>query len=64
MLNLVKLAHQMQGMGQHLSQEAEAAQRRLSLAASLSTKALADQSALVAVLETQGDRLAFTAAEP
>jgi hypothetical protein len=64
MLNLVKLAHQMQGMGQHLSQEAEAAQRRLSLAVSLSTKALADQSALVSVLGTQGDRLAFTAAEP
>ncbi|MEB3252957.1 MAG: DNA double-strand break repair nuclease NurA [Cyanobacteriota bacterium] len=64
MLDLVKLAQQMQGMGQHLSQEAAAAQRRLNLALGLSTRALATQSELVTMLATHGDRLAFTAAAP
>ncbi|MFM7325004.1 MAG: nuclease, partial [Nodosilinea sp.] len=64
MLDLVKLTQQMQGMGQHLNQEAVAAQRRLSLAQGLSTRALANQSEWVTILENQGDGLAFTAATP
>jgi hypothetical protein len=64
MLDLMKLTQQMQGMGQHLSQEAVAAQRRLNLALGLSTRTLANQSEWVTILENQGDGLAFTAAAP
>jgi hypothetical protein len=64
MLDLTKLATQMQGMSQHLTQEATASRQRLELAQALLQKAQARQAELVALQQQWGDRLGFTAAEP
>lgn len=64
MLDLTKLARQMQGISQHLSQEAAAAQTRIAIARGLLTIAANRQAALVAEAKTWGDRTPFTAAQP
>ncbi|PSN06103.1 nuclease [filamentous cyanobacterium CCT1] len=64
MLDLMKLARQMQGISQHLSQEAAAAQERVSAARRLLAIAAPRQGELVANAETWGDRAPFTAAQP
>jgi hypothetical protein len=64
MLDLVKLARQMQGMSQHLSQEATAARRRMELAEAALQRALPRQEELVSRQEQWRDRLGFTAATP
>lgn len=64
MLDLTKLARQMQGIGQHLNQEALATRQRLQLAQQLVNQAQANQTELVMQRQTWGDRLGFAAAEP
>jgi hypothetical protein len=64
MLDLTKLARQMQGIGQHLNQEAIAARQRLDLAQNLLTQASTRQPELVTQQQTWRDRLGFTAAQP
>ncbi len=64
MLDLMKLARQMQGISQHLSLEAAAAQDRVAAARGLLTIAAHRQDQLVAQAETWGDRAPFTAAHP
>ncbi|MEL6814985.1 MAG: DNA double-strand break repair nuclease NurA [Cyanobacteria bacterium J06598_3] len=64
MLDLTKLARQMQGISDHLSQEAEAAQRRVEIARSLMKTATGRQGELVTELEAFSDRIFFAAAEP
>ncbi|MBE9139279.1 DNA double-strand break repair nuclease NurA [Nodosilinea sp. LEGE 07088] len=64
MLDLMKLARQMQGISQHLSQEAAAAQERVTVARRLLANAAIHQAHLVGQAETWGDRAPFTAAQP
>ncbi|MBD2464928.1 DNA double-strand break repair nuclease NurA [Oscillatoria sp. FACHB-1407] len=64
MLDLTKLARQMQGISQHLSQEAIASRQRLELAERLLRQASDRQADLVTLQHTWRDRLGFTAAEP
>ncbi|MEM9151342.1 MAG: DNA double-strand break repair nuclease NurA [Cyanobacteria bacterium P01_F01_bin.3] len=64
MLDLTKLARQMQGISEHLSQEAEAASRRVNIANNLMVQAIEHQNRLVSQLEAHRDRLLFAAAEP
>lgn len=64
MLDLVKLARQMQGMSQHLTQEATANRQRLELARRLLREVEARQDELIEQHEVWGDRLGFTAAVP
>jgi hypothetical protein len=64
MLDLMKLARQMQGISQHLSLEAAAAQDRVTAARGLLTIAAHRQADLVSMAETWGDRAPFTAAQP
>lgn len=64
MLDLTKLAQQLQGLSQHLSQEATAAQKRLDLALQFLQQASDRQPALVQTHQDWRDRLAFTAAVP
>jgi hypothetical protein len=64
MLDLMKLARQMQGISQHLSLEAAAAQDRVTVARGLLTIASTRQADLVSQAETWGDRAPFTAAQP
>jgi hypothetical protein len=64
MLDLMKLARQMQGIGQHLTQEATAARQRLELAEQLLAQARDRQEDLLALQTQWRDRLGFTAAEP
>jgi hypothetical protein len=64
MLDLIKLARQMQDISQHLSHEAAAARQRLELAQQLLEQARSHQAELVTLQETWGDRLGFAAAEP
>lgn len=64
MLDLMKLARQMQGIGQHLNQEAAATRQRLDLAHQLLEQAKERQADLVAQQQIWRDRLGFTAAEP
>ncbi|MEO1444904.1 MAG: nuclease, partial [Cyanobacteria bacterium J06635_11] len=64
MLDLTKLARQMQGISDHLTQEAEAAQRRVEISRNLMTLAGNRQRELVAQLEEHRDRIFFAAAEP
>jgi hypothetical protein len=64
MLDLTKLARQMQGIGQHLNQEAIAARQRLDLAQNLLAQASTNQPELVLQQQTWRDRLGFTAAQP
>ncbi|MBE9177250.1 DNA double-strand break repair nuclease NurA [Oculatella sp. LEGE 06141] len=64
MLDLTKLARQMQGISHHLTQEAEATRQRLDLARQFLEQARSHQAELVTQQQTWRDRLGFTAAEP
>ncbi len=64
MLDLTQLARQMQGISDHLAQEAIASQKRLERARRLVAQAQPQQAELAQKLLDWGDRLAFTAAEP
>ncbi|MEM8504399.1 MAG: DNA double-strand break repair nuclease NurA [Cyanobacteria bacterium P01_D01_bin.1] len=64
MLDLSKLARQMQGISDHLSKEAEAARRRVEIAQTLMEKAKGNQAQLTQRLDEYRDRLLFAAAEP
>jgi len=64
MLDLSKLARQMQGISEHLTQEAAAAQRRVEIARNLMQQASGRQGELVDALSEYRDRLLFAAAEP
>lgn len=60
----MKLARQMQGISQHLYQEAEAAKARIDTAQRLMAVAIAQQTNLVEQLIQWRDRMPFTAAQP
>ena len=64
MLDLTKLAQQMQGISQHLTVEATATRQRIERAELLMAQAHARQAELVEMQKTWRDRLTFTAAEP
>ncbi|MFH7243468.1 MAG: DNA double-strand break repair nuclease NurA [Spirulina sp.] len=64
MLDLAQLAQQMQGMSQHLAQEAEAAQARIRTAQRWMTIATEHQEDWVARHQDYAEHLAFTAALP
>lgn len=64
MLDLTKLAQQMQGISQYLAAEATATRLRLELAQSLLTQAAERQPSLMEHHQAWGDRLCFTAAVP
>ncbi|HEY9875098.1 MAG TPA: DNA double-strand break repair nuclease NurA [Candidatus Obscuribacterales bacterium] len=64
MLDLTKLAGQMQGISQHLTMEAAASRQRLERAQQMLTQAKTRQAELVKQQETWRDRLLFTAATP
>nr|WP_290222281.1 DNA double-strand break repair nuclease NurA [Trichocoleus desertorum] len=64
MLDLTKLAQQMQGISQHLADEVTASRQRLELAQRLLTQAQSRQAELVLQRQTWNDRLGFAAAEP
>ena len=64
MLDLMKLANQMQGISQHLSQEATASRQRLERAKTLLQKAPSRQAELVEQHGTWRDRMGFAAAVP
>ncbi len=64
MLDLMKLAQQMQGISQHLKDEAEAAGRRVTIASKLMMRAQAHQDELVDLWETWRDRIPFAMACP
>lgn len=64
MLDLIKLARQMQGISQHLTQEAAATRQRLERAQQIIEQAAAHQSELTQQQQIWHDRLGFTAAEP
>jgi hypothetical protein len=64
MLDLIKLARQMQGIGHHLNQEATATRQRLDLAHQLLQQANDRQADLQTQQEIWRDRLGFTAATP
>jgi hypothetical protein len=64
MLDLTKLAQQMQGISQHLTLEATATRQRLERAEVLMAQAHDRQAELVALQELWRDRLTFTAATP
>ncbi|MEL6384405.1 MAG: DNA double-strand break repair nuclease NurA [Cyanobacteria bacterium J06626_18] len=64
MLDLMKLARQMQGISEHLTQEAEAARQRVILANELMTEAQKHQAELVQALTEWRDRIPFTVACP
>jgi hypothetical protein len=64
MLDLTKLAQQMQGISQHLSQEATATRQRLELAQRLLQQAQSRQSELVEQQQMWRDRMGFNAAQP
>ena len=64
MLDLTKLARQMQGISQHLTLEAAASRQRLDLAQKLLTAAYAQQAELVQLQQKWRDRILFVAAAP
>ena len=64
MLDLTKLAQQMQGISQHLTQEAAATRLRLDRSQTLLDKAYRQQDELVMLQEQWRDRITFTAATP
>jgi len=64
MLDLMKLARQMQGISEHLTQEAAAARRRVEIAERLLTQILPHQAQRVEELQHWCDRIGFTAACP
>jgi hypothetical protein len=64
MLDLTKIAHQMQGASHYLTQESAAAQQRLARAQTLLGQAQARQVELQALQHQWRDRLGFAAATP
>lgn len=64
MLDLTKLANQMQGISRHLTQEAKASRRRLEIAQQLLQQAQARQSKWVERRQQWRDRIGFAAALP
>jgi hypothetical protein len=64
MLDLMKLAQQMQGISQHLKTEAEAAGRRVTIASKLMAQAQTHQDELVDLWATWRDRIPFAMACP
>ncbi|GAC1503862.1 MAG: hypothetical protein NVS2B14_16620 [Chamaesiphon sp.] len=64
MLDLTKLAPHMQGISQHLTQEAVVSRQNLKRAQQLLHQALAQQANFVQQQQTWRDRLSFTAATP
>ncbi|MFM7426324.1 MAG: DNA double-strand break repair nuclease NurA [Elainella sp.] len=64
MLDLIKLSRQMQGIGQHLTQEAAASRQRLELAQRILADATEQQAELMNQQQLWRDRLGFTAAVP
>lgn len=64
MLDLMKLARQMQGIGQHLSQEAAASRKRLEIAHQLWEQATVKQDLLVQQHQSWRKALGFNAALP
>ncbi|MBF2066976.1 MAG: DNA double-strand break repair nuclease NurA [Calothrix sp. C42_A2020_038] len=64
MLDLTKLARQIQGLSQHLTQEAAASQKRLELASKHLSDAYGRQEELVAKQEKWKDRIVFANATP
>lgn len=64
MLDLTKLAQQMQGISQHLTVEATATRQRIERAELLMAQASERQAELVEAQKTWRDRFIFTAAEP
>lgn len=64
MLDLTKLAQQMQGISHHLTLEATAARQRLERAETFLEQASQNQAALIDQHHLWRDRLTFTAAEP
>jgi hypothetical protein len=64
MLDLTKLARQMQGIGQHLNEEATATRQRLDRAQQILEQAQTHQPDLIIQQQLWRDRLGFAAAEP
>ncbi len=64
MLDLSKIAQQMQGISSHLAQEAEAAKVRIEIATQLLQQAHQQQAHLVEKLQTHRPQIGFAAAEP
>ncbi|MBD0335821.1 MAG: nuclease, partial [Cyanobacteria bacterium Co-bin13] len=64
MLDLMKIAQQMQGISQHLTQEAEAARRRVIIANQLMDRARNHQDDLLEQWERWCDRIGFAVAQP
>ena len=64
MLDLAKLARQMQGISDHLAHEAEMGKQRVETATRLLQQAAAHQGELVEKLRQHQPQLGFTAAEP
>ncbi len=64
MLDLTKIANQMQGISHHLTQEAAATRQRLDQAQRLLHSAQQQYATLLKVQETWRDRLSFTVAVP
>lgn len=64
MLDLMKLARQMQGISEHLNKEAAAAAHRVTVAQALMAQAQGHQDELVAELEAWRDRVPFSIAYP
>jgi NurA domain len=64
MLDLSKLAQQMQGISRHLTQESAASRQRLALAQQILQQAIPEQTALTVLHQQWHDRLGFTAAVP
>ncbi len=64
MLDLTKIAQQMQGMSQHMTQEVEAAQKRIEIAEALLKAATPNQTQLLETYETWEKRILFNPAIP
>ncbi|MEM9246726.1 MAG: nuclease, partial [Cyanobacteria bacterium P01_F01_bin.153] len=64
MLDFVALAKQMQGIGDHLTQEAIAAREKVAEARSLLKRTNANQPKLLEIFQRERDAIGFTAAEP
>ncbi|MDJ0555544.1 MAG: DNA double-strand break repair nuclease NurA, partial [Microcoleaceae cyanobacterium MO_207.B10] len=64
MLDMTKLGQQMQGMSQHLTKEAIAAQNRLEIAQDLLEAAKTEKEELLELEESWSDRLLFNPAIP
>ena len=64
MLDLSKIAQQMQGISSHLAKEAEAAKARIAIATQLLHQAHLQQAHLIDQLHSHRPQIGFAAAEP